>query len=356
VTFITAKPGRGRSIVDEFTTIAHRRLWHPSLARIGLLEFHPFALTTVAHLLARRAYDVVLSCTFTDAYAAMLARTMTGVPTVFLVNGLPPHVRYVRSLTLGGAVFGRAIRGADEVVSPSAFMQRELHARFGRSGLRLPIPVDTKLFQLNEQRDLSRPVVLCAAALDDRRKGGRLLFRAFDALKATWPRAALHLSSAIAPPLQRALLEFVSPRWRDDVQFLGTGRLEDLPLHYASAAISVLPSHREPFGMVILESLAAGTPVVASRSGAIPELLDDPAIGSLFDPGPETTVEPENLHGLVKAMHDGLVLAGDPGTARRCRARAETFNWDAIGPRYEQLLTGLRTRSAAPLPRARRAS
>jgi len=341
VTLVSAKPGRSLRTEDRgFITLTHRRLWHPALARVGVLEFHPFALTALASLL-NGSYDVVLSSTFTDAFAATLARRVTGVPCVFAVNGLPPRIPYFRSITMRGAVFGRAIRNADEVVAISTFMQDDLQRRFGRGGIRIPIPVDTEVFRLSRQRAHERPVILCAAALNDARKGGRLLMRAFDAVKAIRPDAVLHLSSHVSEEMRSALIACVSPRWWSDVHFLGAGELADLPSLYGNAAISVLPSRWEPFGMVILESLATGTPVVATREGGIPELLDDRSVGRLFDPGTEHSIEPSNLEGLVQALLEGLELSRNPRTADRCRAHAEQFSWEAVGPQYEELLRRL---------------
>ena len=178
--------------------------------------------------------------------------------------------------------------------------------------------------------------------------------RAFDALKTTCPGALLQVSSAASEETQAALLACVSPRWRHDVLFLGAGGLDDLPGLFGRAAISVLPSRWEPYGMVILESMATGTPVVATRDGAIPELVTDPDLGRLFDPGPEGTVEPSNLPGLVQAMLEGLELSRRSETADRCRAHAERFSWSAIGPRYESLLKHLAARrpAFARVPRA----
>jgi phosphatidylinositol alpha-mannosyltransferase len=130
------------------------------------------------------------------------------------------------------------------------------------------------------------------------------------------------------------------------VRFLGAGQLADLPALFGRAAISVLPSRWEPFGMVLLESMATGTPVVATRDGAIPEIVTDPALGRLFDPGPEGTVEPNNLDGLVNALAEGLELSRRPETADRCRVYAEQFSWAAVGPRFETLLSTLAARRA----------
>ena len=352
VTIISGKPGRGEVREREgYRTVCHRRLWHPSLARIGVLEFHAFFLPCLVSLLRGR-YDVVLCCTFLDTWAAILARKLTGTPCVFWVNSLAPPVRYVRSLTLGGAVLRLAVRDADEVIALSGYMQGGLTLRFGRAGVRLPVPVDTARFALSRGRDHARPAILCAAALDDRRKGGRLLVKAFDRLKGVRPEALLHVSSAVSERTRTELTALVSPRWRGDVHFLGAGEIEDLPSLFGLAAISVLPSLWEAFGMVILESMATGTPVVGARHGAIPELISDDGVGRLFDPGLDGP-EPTDEAGLARSMIEALELSRDPGTALRCRAHAERFGWSAVGPAFEALLARL-GRRARPAPAAAR--
>jgi UDP-glucose:(heptosyl)LPS alpha-1,3-glucosyltransferase len=120
------------------------------------------------------------------------------------------------------------------------------------------------------------------------------------------------------------------------VHFLGAE--VDLPALFARASISVLPSLWESQGMVVLESLACGTPVVCTRDGALPELVTDAAVGRLFDPGPDTVYEPTNLDGLVEAMDETLDLSLLPETSRNCRAHAERFGWDRQGPAWEELL------------------
>ena len=88
--------------------------------------------------------------------------------------------------------------------------------------------------------------------------------------------------------------------------------------------------------MVLAESLACGTPVVGARHGGIPEVISDPAIGTLFDPG-ETDRQPDNVRGLVRALHDAMELAKDAGTSDRCRHHGEQFSWNVLGERYELL-------------------
>jgi alpha-maltose-1-phosphate synthase len=96
---------------------------------------------------------------------------------------------------------------------------------------------------------------------------------------------------------------------------------------YSHAAVFVCPSIYEPFGLINLEAMACGTPVVASRVGGIPEVVVDGETGWLVAPG-----DPAALAG---ALREALA---DPGRARRMgeagRRRVEAqFSWDRIAAR-----------------------
>lgn len=338
VTIVSAHPGRPTQRTEQGYTVAmKRRLWLPWMARHGVLEFHAFFLTALAELLRHR-YDVVLCCTFMDAYAATLARRVTGTPCVFWVNGLPTPITYVRARSMKGAFFRRAVQGADEVVALSGYMQAYLKEHFGRAGTTIPVPVALDRFPLASGRDTCRPVIACTAALEDRRKGARVLMRAFARVKQSEPGAVLAISCHTGEALRKELIEIVPPEIRSDVHFLGAGAIEDIPQLYARASCSVLASRWEPFGLVTIESLAAGTPVAATRDGAIPEILDDPSAGRLFDPGPMNDAEPQNDEGLARAILECIQLSRDPQTPARCRALASRYSWEAVGPELESLL------------------
>jgi glycosyltransferase involved in cell wall biosynthesis len=82
------------------------------------------------------------------------------------------------------------------------------------------------------------------------------------------------------------------------VTFLGHVDHDKLPLFYNMADVLVLPSNMEGIPMVILESLSCGTPVVASRVGGIPDLIDHGMNGFLVD-----DISPKNLTNfIVKAV------------------------------------------------------
>jgi glycosyltransferase involved in cell wall biosynthesis len=155
-------------------------------------------------------------------------------------------------------------------------------------------------------------------------------------LKERRPDATLQIASPVSAELRGQLLRRVSPAYRSDVEFMAAGA--DLPALFAGATVSVLPSMGEPFGMVVLESMASGTPVTGTRDGSLPELISSPGIGRLFDKGENAEVETANAAGLAQALDECIDLAADPATARRCRARACEFGWTVVGWRYEQLL------------------
>ena len=77
-------------------------------------------------------------------------------------------------------------------------------------------------------------------------------------------------------------------------QIIFTGFRTDIPEVMAGLDILITPSRVEAFGRVILEAMAAGTPVIASQVGGIPEIIDNPSIGVL--------VPPESIDKLAAAV------------------------------------------------------
>ncbi len=97
--------------------------------------------------------------------------------------------------------------------------------------------------------------------------------------------------------------------------------------YLAAADVFVLPSRREPQGLVVLEALAMGTPVIGSATGGIPDMVS-PDVGYLFPPGDASAL----AACLQRANADREILA----TMRKnARARVEAlYSWDQAASRY----------------------
>jgi glycosyltransferase involved in cell wall biosynthesis len=92
--------------------------------------------------------------------------------------------------------------------------------------------------------------------------------------------------------------------------------------------VLVAPSHQEPFGTVLSEAMAVGTPVVATRVGGLEEVIEDGVTGVLVAPG-----APDELAaGVVRALRDGAAMTGPARTA------AARFGADAYAERVEALI------------------
>jgi glycosyltransferase involved in cell wall biosynthesis len=136
-----------------------------------------------------------------------------------------------------------------------------------------------------------RLVVGMAAVLEER-KGHRLLLEAARRLKQ---QQGLHISYRLAGEGSlKKTLEATAERLglKEDVQFLGF--VFDMPGFLADVDVVVLPSLFEGLGVSVLEAMAAGKAVIASRVGGLPELVIDAATGFL--------VEPRDVAGLADAI------------------------------------------------------
>ena len=94
--------------------------------------------------------------------------------------------------------------------------------------------------------------------------------------------------------------------------------------------VLVLPSYQEPFGTVLAEAMAVGTPVVATRVGGLPEVVDDGVTGRLVDPG-----EPGQLAAAVLEVLSRREEMGDAA-----REHARRFGADAYADRVQRLIAG----------------
>ena len=163
-------------------------------------------------------------------------------------------------------------------------------------------------------------------------KGADLLLRALPAVLAACPDATLTLVGG-GPELENLVALArrldIAPR----VTFLGSLPHVALAERYRRAAVTVLPSYEEGFGLVLVEAMGCGCPVAASDIPALRELLHDGEAGRLFRAG-----DAEDLaRVLIELLADE---AARLDLAARGRAHAVArFGWSALAQRYALLLT-----------------
>jgi starch synthase len=300
--------------------------------------------------------ELVHSHTWYANLGGHLAKLLYGIPHVMTAHSLEP-LRPWKAEQLGGGYAlsswaeRTAIETADAVIAVSGAMREDILACYpGLDPARVRVVhngIDTDLYRPDHGTDVldrigidrGRPYVLFVGRIT-RQKGVPHLLRA---VRDIDPAAQVVLCAGApdTPEIDREFRELFEElsRVRAGVhcipQMLPRPEVIQLLTH---AAVFACPSVYEPLGIVNLEAMACGTAVVASRTGGIPEVVDDGKTGLLVpvDDGFEA--------GLTRALDS--VLA-DPegaramGEAGRERAVGE-FGWDAVARRtvrlYEEIL------------------
>jgi glycosyltransferase involved in cell wall biosynthesis len=215
------------------------------------------------------------------AAGRLLARRH-GLPYVVTVHGSDLYSNITRPAWK--AEIEPVVRDAAAVVCVSEPLARDTVALLGADPARtlvIPNTFDTGSFTVRET-PLSAETLLSVGRLVDV-KGHRVLIEALALLAPDRPDLRLRV---VGEGPERDSLEALAARLgvADRVTFLGALDRERLAAEYRSADLFVLPSLREGFGVVLLESLASGTPVVATASGG-PQGIVGPAEGELAEPG-----------------------------------------------------------------------
>lgn len=226
-------------------------------------------------------------------------------------------------------------RRADVLITLSGAFRDILTRRYGVSPARIrvvPGGVDVRRYlDAPSRRDarialgwpVDRPIFLAVRRLA-KRMGLEMLIEAIRTVRAAHPEALLLIGGKGAGDASlQSLIQ--SHGLADNVRLLGFIPEEDLPLAYAAADCSVVPTVAlEGFGLIIVESLASGTPVLGTPVGAIPEILQELG-GNLIFP----SANAEALADHINAVLDGrIVLPGREG----CRAYAQRYAWPVVMP------------------------
>jgi glycosyltransferase involved in cell wall biosynthesis len=281
-------------------------------ARAQLRDFEAALATRPAlvHLHCFHGWDFWL--------AARMARRSrrAGVPALLQLQG-NYDVLWPSWSALRRAAFARALALPDRLIALSHGWKDWLarHADASRIDV-VYNAVDTHRFELPARDPDPRELcLLFVGTRDPDIKGAHDLLAVAPELARALPSARLVFAGEDPERLEERCVR--GTPLADFVRFVGRQQADAMPALYAAAHLLLFPSHREASPVALVEGMASGLPVVASRVGAIPEVLTA-AGGALVEPGDRS--------GLARAI---LELARDParrarcGAANRARARAE---------------------------------
>jgi glycosyltransferase involved in cell wall biosynthesis len=299
--FRTPRPGEFRDWIDALEVAS---MWTGAFP-----EPLTFSLRALRALRRRRGDFDIVHDNQVLAYG-MLGIGRLGVP---LVTSIHHPISVDRRIELAAArglsrlakrrwysfvrMQGRVARRIGPVMTGSESSRRDIcrDFRVPASSVRvIPLGVDTRLFHPRPGPRVPGRIVTVASA-DSPVKGISTLLRAFAKL-STERDAVLTLVSKPAPggPTERLVAELALG---DRVQFVSGISDTELAELVASAQVAVVPSLYEGFSLPAVEHMASGTPLVASRTGALPEVTGDAAV--LVTPG-----DAEELAAALGALLD----------------------------------------------------
>jgi glycosyltransferase involved in cell wall biosynthesis len=329
-----AMAARGHD-VTILTAGAHRERAHDATRRVTTVRLRRrfsdnarherwFGRAVLPRLVFER-FDVVHSMMPYDAVAAIRAARFRRHRTVYDEMGLPSPSWWSGRPDETARL--RIVRDVDVYGCMSQFALDALRHECNRDGVLIPGGVRLSEFRPSTDRE-PQPTVLFSALLDEPRKGLAVLLDALSLLAADEPDVRLWLSGPGDPA---ALLAAAPASARERTTLLPLGSPGDQVHRYAKAWATALPSTHDSFGMVLIESLACGTPIVVADHSAPPEFVT-PETGAVC--------RPDDAESLAGALRHALALARDGETAERCRATAHAYDWDdALAPHLEKLYT-----------------
>lgn len=299
--------------------------------------------------------DVVHCHTWYAHFGGILAKLLYGVPLVITVHSLEPlrpwkREQIGRGYDLSSWVEKTALENADAVIGVSSSTRDDVLRLFDVDPAKTHVianGIDTDEYVPADRLDVvaghgidpDQPFILFVGRMT-RQKGVRYLLRAADHIDPQM-QIVLCAGESDTPELQAELEAAVEDlkRRRPGVIWIPEmlSRPETIAL-YSKARVFCCPSIYEPFGIINLEAMACGTPVVGSNVGGIPEVIVDGETGFLVDAHLSAAPphDPTDADAFARGLADAINrLARDPELAKRLgeagrRRAVDVFSWRSI--------------------------
>jgi glycosyltransferase involved in cell wall biosynthesis len=314
-------PGHGRlkGLVPPFSI----SLLKPALREVK--DFQPDVVNVFYALPSGLAASRIMKTKRAPVLLSLIGRDIPG-------PGIPHFWRFYTR---------RTARRVSKVLFISEYCRRALFGTESTAGEVIPFGVDTERYRpdldgsgIRERLGIPRSArVLFSVQRLDRWKRVDIVLQA---MKSILRQLEVYLVIGGKGPELNGLRRLAAElQITSHVLFAGYIKEEDLPLHFAMADIFVLHSTYETFGLVLVQALAAGKPVVSVRSTAIPEVLENGHESRLVAP-----LDPDALAGaILSLLVDNKALNRFSAAARQ--KAIEQFSWEAIVQRYEKVFSDL---------------
>ena len=299
-------------------------------------ELLTYAALALPAALARHRvlpYDFCFAWSAVPAGSVALAlRRLCGLPYLVRVSG--PDIpgfeeRYARLYPILTPIIRSVWRNATLVVAKcdgEAAMIRRVDPSI--APVLAPNGVDVRAFRMAAPRNNGPLRIICVARLIER-KGQRHLLAALRRLRDAGVTATVEfVGTGDAAQAYRAEADRLGIA--DQVTFAGYVPREWIADHYAAADVFVLPSYNEGMSVATLEAMAAGLPLVVTRTGGTVELVQEGENGLTFAWG-----DVETLVQHLAYLAANREVARQMGAASR--RRAERMSWDAVAARYLEI-------------------
>jgi D-inositol-3-phosphate glycosyltransferase len=247
-------------------------------------------------------------------------RQMWNVPTVQMFHTLGELKNSVakaeRDKEVGARILGEreVMQWSDRIIAATPLEREQMVSLYGADPGKItviPAGVDTELFHPRDRAevrrelglpDLDTPILLFVGRIE-RLKGLDTLLESVAVVSRFCSGKDLKVlivggggqSEEENAELHRIVQLHRDLNLEEQVEFVGSKPQEMLPLYYSAADITIMPSHYESFGLVAVESMASGTPVIASNVGGLSFTVKDGETGYL--------VPEENHFALAEQVH-----------------------------------------------------
>lgn len=317
--------GKDNHIEEDYKVYRYSK---PSSKRFGVRQL-------LIPLLWRKLKDgfEILHChsAYPQGYAAASFKKLTGIPLIITPHGgdilknerIRQHPKLDKRIT-------KSLKEADLVTAISQAFEEEIkEAGIPREKIRLiPNGINLEEFQINGIFQWKKPYIMTMGRLREK-KGFDVLIRAFFKVKESFPWVDLLIAGQGRD--EEFLISLIKElKLGDSVHLIGTVQGEEKVRKLKGSLFFVCPSRREPFGIVNIEALACGKPVIGTHVGGIPDVIKEGENGFL--------IMPEDPQALAQAMIRLLSFPKLIETfGKRAEEMAKAYDWTDVAKRYERV-------------------